>query len=141
MKYKRLREDLLVLRLETGDKIRESIMKCCYEAHVNCGKINGIGAGEDFKLAVYRKNKKAYKRKRFKGEHEIVSLKGNITLKDNKPYIHLHISIANEDMKLYGGHLEEGTITATAEIFINIIEEERIKRKYNQPLNIYLMDI
>ncbi|MCM1989809.1 PPC domain-containing DNA-binding protein [Oceanirhabdus seepicola] len=141
MKYKRLREELIVLRLETGDKIMESIMKCCCDAHVNCAKISGIGAGEEFHLAVYRKNKKGYKRKRFKGEHEIIDLNGNITLKDNKPYIHIHISMANEDMKLYGGHLEEGTITATAEIFINIIDEEKINRKYDDLVNIYLMDI
>jgi len=130
LKYKRLREDLIVLRLENGDKIMESIMKCCYDTHVNCAKISGIGAGEDFYLAVYRKNKKGYKRKKIKGEHEIIALNGNITCKDNRPYIHIHISIANEEMKLYGGHLEEGTISDTAEIFIDVIEGEKINRKY-----------
>lgn len=140
MKFRFIDDKVAVLRLEKGDEIIESIMKCCERLNIKTGMISGIGAAEGFELAVYRKKKKGYKKKKLKGEHEILSIAGNVTTMNSKPYIHIHVSLADGEMKCFGGHLEKATITATGEIFI-FTTGGIIDRKYSKDININLMNI
>ncbi|WP_394020584.1 PCC domain-containing protein [Anaerococcus cruorum] len=45
---------------------------------------------------------------------EITSLIGNITTFEDKPVVHTHITCANENSKVIGGHLGEATCSFTA---------------------------
>lgn len=141
MRYKYLGKDVFLIRLDRGDRIKENIMKFCCDNKIEAGYFSGIGAGEMFDLAVYRKKIEGYKSKKIKGEYEITSLMGDVTLKEGKPFIHIHITLASDNMKSFGGHLNEGIITATGEIFFTVIKEAKIKRKLNEEVNIYLIDI
>lgn len=55
---------------------------------------------------------------------EIVSLMGNVSTLNGEFYLHLHISVSDSQGHLFGGHLNECQISATSEIFINIIDGE-----------------
>ena len=74
-----------------------------------------------------------------KGDHEITALVGNITTMDGKPYLHLHITCAASDGTVCAGHLIQGRISLPAEIVVDIIEGELI-RKRSEELNINLID-
>ena len=71
-------------------------------------------------------------------EKSWVYLIGNISTMDDEPYIHLHVSAADQNNIVFGGHLNEAYISATAEIVINIIETkvDRIKNR-ESGLNIF----
>jgi len=58
------------------------------------------------------------------GEYEITNLTGNITTKDGEVYLHLHITLGDEEYKAYGGHLNECWISGTCELVIDIVEGE-----------------
>ncbi len=52
---------------------------------------------------------------------ELVSLTGNISLKNGEPLIHCHVTVSSgtEDGKAYGGHLVEGCIVfSTCEVVL-----------------------
>ena len=49
---------------------------------------------------------------------ELTSLSGNVSSMDGEVYLHLHANFANEQNIVRGGHLNEATVSATAEIFI-----------------------
>ena len=68
---------------------------------------------------------------------EITSIIGNITEKEKKPYLHIHITLADKDMKVIGGHLKECRISATAEIFVRIFKG-RIDRKKDEKTGLEL---
>ena len=53
-----------------------------------------------------------------KGEFELTSLVGNITIKNGNPFVHIHVNVSDEACNAYGGHLFSGTITATGELII-----------------------
>ena len=83
---------------------------------------------------------KKYVFKTFEGNMEILHATGNITLKDGEPFPHIHISVADDACKAFGGHLNEATISATFEGVMQIIDHE-IHREFNEDLGLALMNV
>ena len=48
----------------------------------------------------------------------MVSFEGNVTLKDDKSFVHAHVVLSNHEMKTLGGHLFETTVAAVGEFFL-----------------------
>ena len=117
MEY-RVFEDSVVVRLDKGDLIAKSLLAVAKKEGLTLASVSGIGATDDFEVGVFDLARSDYERFRFGGNHEITSLVGNLTTKDGEPYLHLHITCAGEGGKLVGGHLFEGRISLTAEIFL-----------------------
>ena len=75
---------------------------------------------------------------------EITSLVGNVTRKDDEPYLHIHINFSDEEGNAFGGHLVKVNISATCEIIISeIIADEidgNVGRKFNDEIGLNLLD-
>jgi predicted DNA-binding protein with PD1-like motif len=110
--------DKILLRLDRGDKIIESILAFCKAENITGGWFFGLGATDDATLASYDLDNKKYIEKDFKGKFEITSLTGNIAKLDNETVLHTHINIADEEFRVYGGHLKEATVSITCEIVL-----------------------
>ncbi len=123
MEYKRFK-DSFVLRLDPNDEICESILKLAENEQIRLAEISGLGATDDFAVGVYNVEKQKFLADHFSGYYEIVSLTGNLTTMNNKPYIHLHMSAGDKDGRVVGGHLKYAVISATAEIFIRVLDGE-----------------
>ncbi len=139
MEYKRI-EDKIVFRLEMGEALMESTQKIAALENVELASISGIGACDKIEIGYFDLSKKEYVFKTFSGNMEILQSTGNITLKDGKPFPHIHISVANEECKSFGGHLNEATISATFEGVMTIMDHE-IHREFNEDLGLALMNV
>ena len=129
----------IVLRLDKGDNISESIITVAEKEKIVAGSVVGIGATDDFTVGVFNTEKGTYDEFLYTGTHEITSLTGNITFVIGKPYVHLHITAAGKEGKVVGGHLIKGVISLTAEIFIDIFPKT-VKRKRDENLKINLLE-
>ena len=49
---------------------------------------------------------------------EVLSLQGNVSVKEGEPFIHLHVSLADHDFAARGGHLFEATVSMVIELAI-----------------------
>ena len=76
------------------------------------GAISGIGALSEVRLGYFNAEAKKYEEKVFRENIEIVSLRGNISLKDNEIFPHLHAVLSRRDFSVVGGHLFSGTVYA-----------------------------
>ena len=139
MEYKRI-ENKIVFRLEKGDRLMESTQKIATTENVKMASINGIGACSKIEMGYLDLSVKEYVFKTFKGNLEILQATGNITLKNGEPFPHIHISVANDECKVFGGHLNEATISATFEGVMQIIDLE-IHREFNEDLGLALMNV
>jgi len=139
MEYKRI-GDKIVFRLEMGDRLMESAQKIAANENVKLASISGIGACSKIEMGYIDLSIKEYIFKTFEGNMEILQATGNITLKDGEPFPHIHISVANEECKAFGGHLNEATISATFEGVITIMDHE-IHREFNEDLGLALMNV
>ena len=119
MEYK-VFEDKILVRLDKGDEIVTSLLAVAAKEGPLLASVSGIGATDDFEVGVFDLERSDYEHFRFGGNHEIVSLVGNLTTKGGEPYIHLHITCAGEGGTIVGGHLFAAKISLTAEIFLDI---------------------
>ena len=129
-----------ILRLDRGEEILSSVKDFCVQNSITAAEVSGIGGVENPTMGCYDLTKQAYNKKTFNGIFEITTLAGNITVVDEKPFAHLHITIADKDLSVKGGHLLEGKIGLTGEIFIKNLDT-KITRKHVDALGLNIFDL
>lgn len=110
------------IRLLPGQDLKEELLKFTNIHNIQAGCIlTCVGSLRD---AIIRlANEQVI---RHHGPFEIVSLVGTIS----QDGIHMHISIADSEGKVLGGHLKDGCIIlTTAEIIVGELENTRFYRK------------
>lgn len=105
-------------RLEKGADIINSLETYCAERGIQAGWVNLLGALDKATLSYYDQREHKYYHRPLYGEYEIVSCSGNISLKDGKPFAHLHIVLGDTEYNTVGGHLWPGTVSVFAAEFV-----------------------
>jgi len=118
------------MTLAKGDSINKTFESFAEVKGVGCAWLNGIGALENPEIGYYSLEDKAYHLKLFRGEYELTSLIGNITIKEGKPFSHTHITFSDTNFRVFGGHLVDAKITAAGE-FIMQLGSDEINREMN----------
>lgn len=141
MDYKIYSKDtapVIVLRLDPGEEIVESILALAEKEEIQAGTIEGIGATDDVTIGIMDLNSREYKMTHYTEPFEITSIMGNLSRKDGKAYLHSHINLGGVGGSVIGGHLDSGVISITAEIFIRVIDGA-IDRKYHDEIGVNQM--
>ena len=115
-------EDFIhIIRLDPGEKIIESLTAYLADKQdeVPSGFLSAIGATSTCEIGWYSIPDDKYQTTVVDENCEIIGLLGNIAWVDGKPMIHAHITLGKEDYSLAGGHLVEGTVSVTCEIYIH----------------------
>jgi len=127
MKYASLSDTSYVLRLELGDDIVDSIQQFCANLGIANASVQGIGSVKSPKLAHYSIETKQFTELTIPGILEITSLLGNIALVEDRPLAHLHVTLSNEAMQTYGGHMIKGECSATLELIVTSYPSQHTK--------------
>lgn len=124
-------------RLYKGDEIISGLSSFLKDNSITSGIITGIGAVSFAKIGYYNQTEQKYIAREFNEAMEILSLKGNISIKDNEPFMHLHIVLSKDDFTCIGGHLSEAKIFAFE---FEIIEFEGIsfQRGFDSDTGLFL---
>ena len=120
MDYRRY-DDMISVRLDKGEEICEQLLAVAQKEQIVGASVSGIGAVSDFVVGLFDPEKKQFGENHFIGYYEVTALNGNLSIKDGKPYLHLHMSCADAQGNVVGGHLAKATISLTGEIFIQIL--------------------
>lgn len=139
MKFQ-VQDSLVYLNLAVGDAILPSIEQVAAELGLGSAWIQGIGVATGLQLGFYRHTTKDYAKRCFAGDWEILSLSGNLTLKEGQPFAHLHGSFSAEDFSVVGGHLFGGEISAAGEFWLHA-SKEPIHRAFAPELNLSVWDL
>jgi len=105
-------------RLETGSDLVGEIERFCAEHGVVAAQVTVIGAVRRARYAYYEQNDRRYREMDSRTHHEIVGFTGNISLRDDRPFLHAHATFADEDGVTVGGHLIAGCEVFVAEVMI-----------------------
>ena len=138
MEYRKL-GDTIVLCLVRGEDVLASIRAVCNAERVRLAEISALGAADYAEVGVYHLAEKRFLPRTLEGEMEICALTGSVTRRGTELYLHLHGSLADADGNVYGGHVNEISVSATAEIFIRLLPGE-VNRRLEEESGIFLMD-
>lgn len=127
-----------VVRLEKGEEIVSSLKELSRKEKISLGRISGIGAVGEAEIGYFETKIKEYHSKVLKGDMEILNLNGNISEMNNEVYLHLHITIADDNLNAVGGHLNSAIISATGEIVIDVIEG-KVDRELDEDIGLNLI--
>jgi len=116
---------IFVFRLRPGQDLKEELNKIIVSKNIKAGFIlTCVGSLEKVKLRLAEENIEVFDEK-----FEIVSLVGTLS----SDGIHIHISLADKNGKVIGGHLKAGCIVyTTAEIVIGAVEDTVFSREFDK---------
>jgi uncharacterized protein len=121
MRAKQIGEDpkSFVLVLDTGEEIMASLKKFAKEQKLAGSSFKAIGALSGVELAWFDWEKKKYQTAlKLEEQIELLSLIGDIALKDGEPQVHAHLVIGKPDGSAHGGHLVSATVRPTCELVL-----------------------
>lgn len=105
-------------RLAKGDDLLLGLEKCAQDLGITLGEVQAIGAVTQARVGYYDQFARKYMFLTFPEPQEILSLVGNISIKDNQPFVHAHLTLADQGGRAFGGHLAEGALVFACEFWI-----------------------
>lgn len=135
----KLDKDKYLLRIEPNEELFSSLLNFSQKYKINSGFFYGIGACRSCFIGRYNEKKKDYDWKKINQQMEISSLIGNLTIKENHPYLHIHCVLGDKNLKTVSGHLKELIVFPTCEIMFFKFNK-KVERKYNELTNLFLIN-
>jgi predicted DNA-binding protein with PD1-like motif len=121
MKFKRLTDNggkTWAIIMETGDEPMSSLENFACEHQVTAAYFTAIGAFEKATIAYFDWEKKQYRDIPIDEQVEVLTMAGDIALKDGKPKVHTHLVVGRSDGTTRGGHLKEARVRPTLEVML-----------------------
>ena len=138
MNYRKF-ENQYVIRLDRGEEIVESLKTIAEKENIKLEYLTGIGAVGKVTAGVFDTKEKVFKGKTLEGDLEVVSIGGNINTMNGETYVHFHISVADEQGSVFGGHLQEAVISGTGELVLTEINGN-VDRKFDEEIGLNLFE-
>jgi predicted DNA-binding protein with PD1-like motif len=128
------------IRLDPGEKIIESLKALCETDKIGAGILHGLGATSQAELGWFDREAREYRTLRVEEPCEIVSLYGNVSVLDGKPFLHCHIALGDKTFGIRGGHLREAVVSATCEITLTRFFD-KVRRKRDDKTGLSLLQL
>ncbi|HSN71385.1 MAG TPA: PPC domain-containing DNA-binding protein [Steroidobacteraceae bacterium] len=126
--------------LETGDEFTECLTGFARETGLTASQFSAIGAFSSVVLGYFDWEQKDYRRIPIDEQVEVVSLLGDIALRDGAPSLHPHVAVAKRDGSVWGGHLMEAIVRPTLEIVVTESPASLVRR-YDPQTGLALIDV
>ncbi len=121
-----------IVKLEKDTDLLDSLTNYAKENNIQAAEINFIGAVQSAKVLYFNQEKKKYDEHIMDQPYEVLSGIGNISLLDDKPFVHVHVVLADSTGKAYGGHLDKGTKVWLIEAFIHEVDSKNLVRNFDE---------
>jgi hypothetical protein len=125
-------------RLDTGSDLVAEIERFCLEREITAAQVTVIGAVRRARYAYYEQTDHRYLELETETHHEIVGFIGNVSLRDDKPFLHAHATFADASGATVGGHLLRGIEVFAAEVMIREMRNVSLIRLHDEETGLAL---
>jgi len=125
-------KEVIIGKLDHNKDLLEEITKICLNEGIKLGRVEALGAVKRARIAFYNQKRKIYEFIEINKPMEITKLSGNISIKDQVPMVHAHLTLADSKGNVFGGHLAPGTIIFACEIIIEKYEGPLLERGFDE---------
>jgi hypothetical protein len=124
-------EKTFALIFDVGDEAMAGLVRFARENRLGCAHFTAIGAFRDATLGYFDWEAKEYEKIPVAEQVEVLSLIGDVALKNGEPKVHAHVVVGRSDGSTRGGHLLEAHVRPTLEVIL--IESPAHLRKEHDP--------
>ena len=108
-----------ILVFETGDELARGLLDFANQASLSAASFKAVGALSSVRLGWFSWDNRKYEPSVTLDEQvELLSLIGDVALKDGQPVVHAHAVIGRKDGTAQGGHLLEAHVRPTCEVIL-----------------------
>jgi len=108
-----------VLVFKTGDELAAGLLRFAKEQNLSAASFKAVGALSSVRLGWLSWETKQYEPSVSLDEQvELLSLIGDVALKDGEPVVHAHAVVGRKDGTAHGGHLLKAHIRPTCEVVL-----------------------
>lgn len=129
----------LIVRVKHDSDIINFLTDLAKENEITAATFTVIGALKKAKLGFYDQKKREYLENKLQAPQEIASCVGNISIREDKAFVHAHAVLADREGNTKAGHLLEGRVFA-AEVHLTELKGE-VVRKYDSVTGLSLWNI
>jgi uncharacterized protein len=143
MRYKLVdeRPRTFVVILETNDELAKSLKTFASEQKLTAASFKAIGALSFVKLGWLNWETKQYEPSVSLDEQvELLSLIGDVALKDRDPDVHAHAVVGKRDGTAHGGHLLEARVRPTCEVVLTE-SPAHLRKEFDRAAGIALIKV
>lgn len=117
-----------VLIFARGERFMETLTRYLERERITAARFTGIGGFRQAQIKYFNTESKQYEQREVDEQVEVISLIGNVSLREGKPFIHTHVCLGDREYRALAGHLGEGVVSPTLELFLTRIEGELSRR-------------
>jgi predicted DNA-binding protein with PD1-like motif len=129
----------IIGRLPHGADLYDALAQLVQKENIRLGRICGIGATTHAVVAFYDQKTHRYNPLEFPGGMEILNLQGNVSLREGKPFVHVHLLLGDAQGRVFGGHLLQGTRLFACEVTIDELDGGgTFERAYDEQTGLHL---
>jgi len=108
-----------ILMFETGEELVDGLLQFAKVQNVSAARFQAVGALSSVQLGWFSWESKKFEPSVTLDEQvELLSLIGDVALKDGEPVVHAHAVIAKKDGTAHGGHLLNASVRPNCEVFL-----------------------
>jgi predicted DNA-binding protein with PD1-like motif len=133
-------EESYVLIFESGDEVMTELKKFMQENTVAAARFSAIGAFSGATLAYFDWEKKEYQNFSINEQVEVLTLTGDVALKEGKPAIHAHVIVGFKDGSTKGGHLQKAHVRPTLEVMLEK-SPAYLRKSFDDESGLMLIDL
>jgi predicted DNA-binding protein with PD1-like motif len=115
----------------SGDEVVATLEAFAREHELTAARFTAIGAFSEATLGYFDWERKTYAEIPLAEQVEVLTLAGDIALKDGEPAVHAHVVVGKRDATAHGGHLLEARVRPTLELVL--VESPAHLRKEHDP--------
>ncbi len=133
-------ERTFVLVFDKDDEVVEGLTKFAADGGLGAASLTAVGAFGDATLGYFDRDRKEYREIPVEEQVEVLSLLGDIALKDGEPQLHAHVVLGRSDGTTRGGHLLEAHVWPTLEVVL-VEPQEHLHKKVDENTGLALIDL
>ncbi len=123
-------------RLDPGIDLMEALTGFIVENNITAGHVFVMGLVRKVRYAYYNIETNKYQEMCRSDQYlEIIQAAGNISIREDQPFAHVHIALGDSDGRIFGGHLLPGTIVEVGEVTIHSFGGPPMERVFDPKLN------
>ena len=128
------------IRFESGEHVAAALLAWLKAQGIGYATMTGLGAVNSATVSYWDAETREYEPHQLEGQMEVVSLIGNVSVKEDEPFTHIHVTLGRRDLSIVGGHFNDAIVHPNLELCVRP-EAQAVERTLDETCGLYLMKL